>query len=106
MRNFRVALVRLLPVALFCTSILSAATGSLTIYFVDVEGGAATLIVTPEGESLLADTGNLTPDDRDAKRIFLAAQSAGLKKIDYVFDHSLRWRSCRGRARPDEADSG
>ena len=29
----------------------------LEIYFVDVEGGQATLFVTPEGESLLVDTG-------------------------------------------------
>ena len=50
----------------------------------DVEGGGATLIVTPEGQSLLIDTGNPAPDDRDAKRIFRAAQKAGLKKIDYL----------------------
>ena len=29
--------------------------GRLDIYFIDVEGGAATLLVTPEGESLLID---------------------------------------------------
>lgn len=57
---------------------------NLQIYWVDTEGGAATLIVTPNGQSLLVDAGNLTPDDRDAKRIFRAAQSAGLKKIDYL----------------------
>ena len=57
---------------------------NLDIYWVDVEGGGATLIVTPEGQSLLVDTGNPAPDDRDAKRIFQAAQKAGLKKIDYL----------------------
>jgi competence protein ComEC len=57
---------------------------NLDIYWVDVEGGGATLIVTPEGQSLLVDTGNPGPDDRDAKRIFQAAQKAGLKKIDYL----------------------
>jgi len=78
----------------FAAVILSAAQNNLQIYFVDVEGGAATLIVTPAGQSLLADTGNPLPDDRDAKRIFQAAQAAGLKKIDYVLithfdrDHS------------------
>jgi len=56
----------------------------LEIYFIDVEGGAATLMVTPAGESLLADTGNARPDDRDAKRIYAAAQLAGLQKLDYV----------------------
>lgn len=57
---------------------------NLDIYWVDVEGGGATLIVTPERQSLLVDTGNPAPDDRDAKRIFQAAQKAGLKKIDYL----------------------
>ena len=48
----------------------------------DVEGGAATLIVSPSGESLLIDSG-WEVGDRDAKRIFSAAQRAGLTKIDY-----------------------
>ena len=56
---------------------------NLEIYWVDVEGGAATLIVSPSGESMLIDTG-WAVDDRDAKRIYAAAQQAGLKKIDYV----------------------
>src|SRR5262249_23394180 len=54
---------------------------NLQIYWIDVEGGAATLIVSSSGESLLLDTG--FPDaDRDAKRIYAAAQKAGLKQID------------------------
>ena len=59
-----------------------AQTRNLDIYWVDVEGGAATLIVSPTGESLLYDAG-WEVGDRDAKRIFAAAQQAGLKKIDY-----------------------
>src|SRR5205807_6646309 len=43
-----------------------------------------TLIVSPSGQSLLVDTANRTPDDRDAKRILAAAQQAGLKKIDIL----------------------
>jgi hypothetical protein len=39
-----------------------------------VDTGAAMLIVAPGGESLLVDTANPTPDDRDAKRI-MAAQA-------------------------------
>lgn len=57
--------------------------GKLDIYWIDVEGGAATLIVTPQGESVLVDTGN--PGRRDPQRIFdVAAKTAGLRKIDYL----------------------
>jgi competence protein ComEC len=61
-----------------------AAEKSLRVYFVDVEGGQATLFVTPEGQSLLIDTGWDGNDGRDADRIMAAAKSAGLTKIDYV----------------------
>ncbi len=64
---------------------LPLAARDLEIYWIDVEGGGATLIITPNGQSLLVDTGNPGPDDRDPKRIFAAAQAAGLKKIDYLF---------------------
>jgi competence protein ComEC len=57
--------------------------GTLDIYWVDVEGGAATLIVTPAGESILVDTGN--PGARDADRIFqVATKTAKLQKIDHL----------------------
>jgi competence protein ComEC len=56
----------------------------LQIYFVDVEGGQATLFVTPIGQSLLIDTGWVGFDGRDAGRIVAAAKDAGLKKIDFV----------------------
>jgi beta-lactamase superfamily II metal-dependent hydrolase len=55
---------------------------SLTIYWVDVEGGAATLVVAPSGESLLVDAG-WEVGDRDAARIASVVRQAGLKKIDY-----------------------
>ena len=54
---------------------------TLDIYWNDVEGGGATLIVTPDGESILIDSGN--PGARDSGRIFKTAQIAGLTKIDY-----------------------
>jgi competence protein ComEC len=57
---------------------------SLEIYFVDVEGGQATLFVTPEGQSLLIDTGWPGNAGRDADRIVAAAKKAGLAKIDFV----------------------
>jgi beta-lactamase superfamily II metal-dependent hydrolase len=56
----------------------------LQIYFVDVEGGQATLFVTPEGNSLLIDTGWPDNNGRDADRIVTAAKLAGLSKIDFV----------------------
>ena len=56
----------------------------LQIHWVDVEGGAATLFVSPTGESLLFDTGYPGNGDRDAKRIHAAAQKAGLRQIDHV----------------------
>jgi competence protein ComEC len=75
---------KFLLISLLSAGALFAAPKTLDIYWIDAEGGAATLIVSPSGESLLVDTANRTPDDRDAKRIFAAAQQAGLKKIDYL----------------------
>ncbi len=61
----------------------SAGPRNLEIYWIDADGGAATLVVAPSGESMLIDTGY--PDgDRDAKRILAAAQHAGLTKIDHL----------------------
>jgi competence protein ComEC len=55
----------------------------LDIYWIDVEGGAATLIVTPRGESILIDTGN--PGHRDPDRIVqTATREAGLWQLDHV----------------------
>jgi beta-lactamase superfamily II metal-dependent hydrolase len=80
-------------IAVFCACVLAAlpchvsaapAAKPLLIYFVDVEGGQATLIVTPLGESLLIDTGWPGYEGRDADRIVAAAHEAGIKQIDYV----------------------
>jgi beta-lactamase superfamily II metal-dependent hydrolase len=60
------------------------AAQKLQVYFVDVEGGQATLLVSPSGESLLVDTGWPDAGGRDADRIVSAAQLAGLKQIDYL----------------------
>lgn len=55
----------------------------LRIYWVDVEGGGATLIVTPAGESVLVDTGLDNP--RDPARIAkVAREAAGLEAIDHL----------------------
>src|ERR1035438_8816434 len=76
--------IRPLLCALLFAGALAAASRNLEIYWIDAEGGAATLIVSPSGQSLLVDTANRMPDDRDAKRIFAAAQQAGLKQIDIL----------------------
>lgn len=81
------AAMKLLPAlcALFLLPFgLVAADKTLDIYFIDVEGGQATLIVTPEKQSLLVDTGWPGFEDRDADRIVKTAKKAGLKKIDYL----------------------
>lgn len=57
---------------------------ALQIYFIDVEGGQATLIISPSGQSLLIDTGWPGYEGRDADRIMAAAHQAGLKQLDYV----------------------
>jgi competence protein ComEC len=56
----------------------------LQIYTVDVEGGQATLVVSPSGQSLLIDAGWLGFNDRDTDRILSAAKLAGIRKIDVL----------------------
>ena len=58
---------------------------TLDVYVIDVEGGNATLFVSPTGESLLMDTGNVPPGAaRDAGRIMDAVHDAGLTQIDHL----------------------
>lgn len=57
---------------------------SIEIYFIDTEGGQATLIAGPSGQSLLVDTGYAGTGGRDADRIAAAAKAAGVKRIDYL----------------------
>jgi beta-lactamase superfamily II metal-dependent hydrolase len=62
---------------------LAARAQGLDIHFIDVEGGAATLLVTPAGESVLIDCG--VPGSRDADRVHrVATEQAGLKAIDHL----------------------
>jgi beta-lactamase superfamily II metal-dependent hydrolase len=72
--------------ALLCCATLPlsgvASDKPLEIYWIDSEGGGSTLVVTPEGESVLIDAGN--PEGRDAARIHKVATAAGLKKIDHL----------------------
>jgi competence protein ComEC len=63
----------------------SVTDGRLDIYFIDVEGGASTLFVTPSGESLLVDSGSHDNNGRDRERVLKVARLvAGLKQIDHA----------------------
>jgi hypothetical protein len=63
---------------------LLAGEKTLNIYFIDVEGGQSTLIVTPAGQSLLVDAGYPERDGRDPDRIMAAVRDARLTRIDYL----------------------
>ena len=73
------------------------AARELTIYFIDVEGGQSTLLVTPAGESMLIDAGYASRGQRgapplppgatigrDAQRILDTIKAAGLSRLDYL----------------------
>ena len=78
MRAFLIVLLAVAGAALL------PAAKNLEIYFIDVEGGQATLFVAPSGESMLVDTGWSGNNGRDASRIAAAAKHAGVKAIDYL----------------------
>jgi competence protein ComEC len=61
----------------------SAAGRSLEIYFIDVEGGQSTLLVTPTGQTLLIDAGYGQREGRDPDRIMGAMRDAGVDRIDF-----------------------
>jgi beta-lactamase superfamily II metal-dependent hydrolase len=60
------------------------AASTLDIYFIDVEGGQSTLVVTPARQALLIDTGYAGFDNRDPNRISAAAHDAGITRLDYL----------------------
>ena len=70
--------------ALAAGALAAGAAKTLDIYFIDVEGGQSTLVVTPAGQSLLIDAGYPGLNARDPDRIVAAARDAGVKRIDYL----------------------
>lgn len=58
------------------------AAKGLDIYYIDTEGGQATLFVSPSGQTLLVDTGNA--GERDLNRILDVLNTAGVKQIDHL----------------------
>jgi competence protein ComEC len=81
---FTLALLLLLPVIDPIGRHAVAPSKTLKIYFIDVEGGASTLIVTPAGESILVDAGWPGNENRDANRIQKAMREAGVAQIDHM----------------------
>jgi competence protein ComEC len=76
--------------ALILTALLGFAqtrgAGGLRIYVIDVEGGGATLVIAPSGQSMLIDSGSPGPAaERDSARIADAMRTAGLTRINYLF---------------------
>lgn len=76
--------IRLITLCLALTALTWGASRQFEVYFIDVEGGQATLMVSPSGESLLIDTGWPGFESRDARRIAKTAERAGVKQIDYL----------------------
>src|SRR5262245_57692431 len=74
----------LLAFLMLCAATALSAAKTLDFYFVDVEGGQATLVVSPSKQALLVDTGWPGLNMRDANRIAAAAKRAGVKQIDYL----------------------
>jgi len=77
---------RIILTVLLIPLFASAAYGrkALEIIFIDVEGGASTLVVTPAGQSLLIDAGYGGREGRDPARILAAAADVGVDRIDYL----------------------
>lgn len=83
-RRFCGGLAGLIILLLALPQILCSAPKPLSIYFIDVEGGQATLFVSPSGGSMLVDTGWADHNGRDARRIVAAARDAGIRQIDHL----------------------
>src|SRR5207245_1989973 len=84
-RPKEVTMRTLIATVLLFSLTVFAASKNLEIYIIDVEGGNATLFVSPSGEALLIDTGNAgAAAVRDAGRIMAAVKDAGLQQIDHL----------------------
>lgn len=81
-KRYVTSLLSMILLAAVFGSGVAAQQAPLRLYWIDVEGGGATLLVAPTGESVLVDAGeNL---DRDVSRVFeVATKVAELKQIDH-----------------------
>ena len=98
----RVFVTLLLAVPLTTAHAQTQPQGTLEIYLIDVEGGGATLFVSPAGQSLLIDTGNGGQNAvQDAGRIIAAMQDAGVAEIDHLI--TTHWHGDHYGAMPELA---
>ncbi len=81
-----------------------AAARPLEIFFIDVEGGQSTLIVSPSGQSLLIDTGWRGFEGRDADRIAAGGQGGQGQADRLSAHHPLPSRPCGRRAATGRSD--
>jgi beta-lactamase superfamily II metal-dependent hydrolase len=81
MRKLQQWVPAVLVAVVLASSTLVSQQKLLTIYFLDMEGGGGTLIISPAGESMLIDAG--WPEARDVDRIVAAAGDARIKQLDY-----------------------
>ena len=81
----RRALSLLIALAVCALPISSSAQAgkTLDIYYIDTEGGQATLFVSPTGQTLLVDAGN--SGERDLTRILDVLKVASVKQIDHFW---------------------
>lgn len=80
----RTILAAVLALWLLTAFLVAQTRNTLDIYVVDVEGGNATLFVTPSGEGVLIDAGNANGAARDTGRIMDAVRDASLRQIDHA----------------------
>src|SRR6476661_9186792 len=75
-----------LALGVFLAAFQAQRSDALRVYVVDVEGGGATLVISPGGQSMLIDSGSPgAAAERDSARIAEAMRAAGLTKINYLF---------------------
>lgn len=65
------------------SAVQAQANKPLDIYYIDTEGGQATLFLSPSGQTLLVDAGNA--GERDLNRILDVLKLAGVKQIDHFW---------------------
>src|SRR5213595_477546 len=80
----KITIATFVAAALISVPVASQVQKPLDIHFIDVEGGQATLLVSPSGQSMLVDTGWPGFEGRDADRIIAATKLAGVQQIDYL----------------------